>query len=89
MIDASGFSSAGQARAGARPSDALPTWDEVRTLLQRAWATSPGPQVISGRKRRAVTTFARSQARAHADAATAAVPRPATNRLTYIAICLI
>ena len=39
MIDASGFSSSGQARAGARPSDALPTWDDVRTLLQRAWAT--------------------------------------------------
>ena len=39
MIDASGFSSAGQACAGARPSGAVPTWDEVRTLLQRAWAT--------------------------------------------------
>lgn len=39
MIDASGFSSAGRPRAGTRPSDAAPTWDEVRTLIQRAWAT--------------------------------------------------
>ena len=39
MIDASGFSSAAQARAGARPSDAAPTWDKIRTLIQRAWAT--------------------------------------------------
>jgi type I restriction-modification system DNA methylase subunit len=38
MIDASGISSAGQARAGARPSDAVPNWDEVRTLTQRALA---------------------------------------------------
>lgn len=42
MIDASGFSSAGQARAGTRSSDAVPTWDEVRTLIQRAWATFSG-----------------------------------------------
>ena len=39
MIDASGFSSGGQARASGRPSDAVPTWDEVRTLVQRAWTT--------------------------------------------------
>jgi hypothetical protein len=39
MIDASGFAASGQSRVGARPSDAVPTWDEVRTLIQRAWAT--------------------------------------------------
>ena len=39
MIDASGFAASGQSRAGARPSDTVPTWDEVRTLIQRAWAT--------------------------------------------------
>lgn len=38
MIDASGFAASGQSRAGARPSDAVPTWDEVRTPIQRAWA---------------------------------------------------
>jgi hypothetical protein len=38
MIDASGFAASGQTRAGAGPSDAVPTWDEVRTLIQRAWA---------------------------------------------------
>ena len=38
MIDASGFAASGQSRAGARPSD-VPTWDEVRTLIQRAWVT--------------------------------------------------
>jgi hypothetical protein len=39
MIDASGFAASGQSRVGARPSDAVPTWDEVRTLIRRAWAT--------------------------------------------------
>ena len=39
MIDASGFAASGQSRAGARPSDTVPTWDEIRTLIQRAWAT--------------------------------------------------
>jgi hypothetical protein len=42
MIDASGFAVSGQSRAGARTSEAVPSWDHVRTLVQRAWATLGG-----------------------------------------------
>ena len=38
MIDASGFAASGSP-ARCQAADTVPTWDEVRTLIQRAWAT--------------------------------------------------
>jgi len=75
MIDASGFSSAGQARSGARPSDTGPAWDEVRALIQRAWATYSGDTSHPG------SADAAGNANAGADLRSVAAPVPVLDLL--------